>query len=152
MKIGFISTRLAGNDGVSLETAKWAVVMQRLGHEIFYCAGELDKDGPPGLLVPEMHFATEENLWIREHAYGTTEAHPELTARIEKQRTVIEKKIGEHMSGADVTIHVEPCRKHDCPGRALCPAQSVRHASKDHDEEWWQPETEQSSLAPREKQ
>ncbi len=48
----------------------------------------------------------------------------------------IEKKIGEHMIGTDVTIHVEPCRKHDCPGRETCPAQSIRHASDDQDA-WW---------------
>ena len=52
----------------------------------------------------------------------------------------IEKKISEHMIGTDVTIHVEPCRKHDCPGRTSCPAQSIRHASSDHDTEWWQRE------------
>ena len=52
----------------------------------------------------------------------------------------IEDKIEEKMIGTDVTIHVEPCRKHNCPGRQSCPAQSIRHASADHDEEWWQPD------------
>jgi len=55
----------------------------------------------------------------------------------------IEKKIGEHMNGTDVTIHVEPCRKHDCPGRKACPTQSIRHASEDH-ENWWLESPEQS--------
>ncbi len=53
----------------------------------------------------------------------------------------IERKIGDHIVGTDVTIHVEPCRKHDCPGRETCPAQSVRHASHDH-EEWWKTDTD----------
>ncbi len=48
----------------------------------------------------------------------------------------IEKKIADNIIGSDVTIHVEPCRKHDCPGRETCPAQSIRHASEDH-EGWW---------------
>lgn len=48
----------------------------------------------------------------------------------------IEKKIGEHIIGTDVTIHVEPCRKHECPGRDTCPAQSIRRANDDH-ENWW---------------
>jgi cation diffusion facilitator family transporter len=42
----------------------------------------------------------------------------------------IEKKIG-----TDVTIHVEPCRRHGCPGREACPTQSIRRA--DDDKEWW---------------
>ena len=41
MRIGFISTRLNGTDGVSLEVEKWAVVLRRLGHDVFYCAGEI---------------------------------------------------------------------------------------------------------------
>ena len=56
----------------------------------------------------------------------------------------IEKKIAEHISGTDVTIHVEPCRRHECPGREFCTAQAIRHA-KDETEEWWKaqgPESE----------
>lgn len=38
----------------------------------------------------------------------------------------IEKKIGEKIGGSDVTIHVEPCRRHDCPGRSECLVDSIR--------------------------
>lgn len=31
MRIGFVSTRMAGTDGVSLETRKWAAIFRRLG-------------------------------------------------------------------------------------------------------------------------
>ena len=33
--IGFISTRLAGTDGVTLETAKWVDVFEKKGHSYF---------------------------------------------------------------------------------------------------------------------
>ena len=56
MRIGFLSTRLAGLDGVSLETAKWAEMFRRMGHRVFYLAGELDPEGPPGMEVPLFHF------------------------------------------------------------------------------------------------
>lgn len=56
LRIGFISTRLAGTDGVSLETAKWAYVLEQLGHECFYFAGELDLPPERSRLVPEAHF------------------------------------------------------------------------------------------------
>ena len=40
MRIGFISTRFHGTDGVSLEAAKWAEVFEKyLGHECFWFAG-----------------------------------------------------------------------------------------------------------------
>ncbi len=41
--VGFISTRLAGTDGVSLETEKWADVFENEGFRCFYFAGELDR-------------------------------------------------------------------------------------------------------------
>jgi glycosyltransferase involved in cell wall biosynthesis len=93
MNIGFISTRLAGNDGVSLETAKLVTVLRGMEHDCFYCAGELESGGPPGKLIPEMHFETDENRWIRAHAFGTTIAHPDLRARIERLRAAIKPQI-----------------------------------------------------------
>jgi ferrous-iron efflux pump FieF len=48
----------------------------------------------------------------------------------------IEKKIGEHIAGTDVTIHVEPCRRHNCPGREECKAQAVRRANVDQEIGW----------------
>ncbi len=93
MRIGIISTRLAGHDGVSLEAAKLATVLRRMGHEVFYCAGELDPDGPPGMLIPEIHFETPENVWIRERAYGHTTAPPDLRPLIEKQRRAIRPQL-----------------------------------------------------------
>jgi len=93
MNIGFISTRLAGHDGVSLEAAKWATVLEQMGHNIFYCAGELEDHGPPGTLIPEAHFALDENMWIRQHSYKTTTAHPELRSRIDQLRAKIKPQI-----------------------------------------------------------
>ncbi len=56
MNIGFIATRIAGVDGVSLEIFKIAAVFEAMGHHCFYCAGELDSAAQPGQLVPQMHF------------------------------------------------------------------------------------------------
>ncbi len=54
--IGFVSTRLAGTDGVSLETAKWAAVLERLGHTCFYFAGQSDWPAERSRVVPEAFF------------------------------------------------------------------------------------------------
>ena len=77
MRIGFISTRLAGTDGVSLEVAKWARVLRRLGHETFYCAGELGGYAAGGTLIPKMHFLDENIQRINERAFGlNADEHP----------------------------------------------------------------------------
>jgi len=55
-RIGFVSTRLAGTDGVSLETAKWVKILTGLGHECFFFAGELDWPEERSYVVPEAHF------------------------------------------------------------------------------------------------
>jgi glycosyltransferase involved in cell wall biosynthesis len=106
VNIGFISTRLAGNDGVSLETAKWATVLRRAGHKVFYCAGELEDDGPPGMLVPEMHFHTPESEWIRSQAYGKTAPHPELFPRIERLQATLKAGLAAFVAdyGIDLII------------------------------------------------
>jgi len=55
-RIGFISTRFAGTDGVSLETAKWAAVFQRMDHHCFYFCGECDRPQEQSYVVPEAFY------------------------------------------------------------------------------------------------
>lgn len=42
VRIGFISTRFKGTDGVSLETAKWVTVLEQLGNTAHWFGGQLD--------------------------------------------------------------------------------------------------------------
>ncbi len=55
-RIGFISPRLAGTDGVSLETEKWTGVLESLGYKSFFFTGESDRPANRTYLVPEAHF------------------------------------------------------------------------------------------------
>ena len=56
IKVGFISTRLAGTDGVSLETAKWVKVLSSLGYDCSFFAGECNWPPDQTYLLPEAHF------------------------------------------------------------------------------------------------
>lgn len=38
----------------------------------------------------------------------------------------LEKRIEQQIAGADVTIHIEPCMREDCPGMQLCPTEKTR--------------------------
>lgn len=69
MRIGFISTRLNGADGVSLEVVKWAKVLHRLGHKLFYCAGELGGYCADGCLIPQLHFEHQSTLAFSQRAF-----------------------------------------------------------------------------------
>ena len=85
--IGFISTRFAGTDGVSLETAKWATVLERPGHKCFYFAGECDRNADQSHVVPEAFYRHPEIDKLNQQAYSgswtvTREAraaHPEMS-------------------------------------------------------------------------
>jgi glycosyltransferase involved in cell wall biosynthesis len=70
MHIGFISTRLNGTDGVSLEVEKWAKVLRRMGHELFYCAGELGGYAAGGTLIPQLHFDHQNIISFSQRAFG----------------------------------------------------------------------------------
>lgn len=105
MNIGFISTRLAGTDGVSLETGKWAAIFERLGHKVYYCAGELDP-GLHGLLVPEMHFTHPEVQWVHDRSFGTTDAVPDLESRITSLATHLRENVQRFVSAFDLDLLV----------------------------------------------
>lgn len=68
--VGFISTRFAGTDGVSLETEKWARVFESEGFRCFYFAGELDREPATAFLVPKAHFLDPEVRTIFHCAFG----------------------------------------------------------------------------------
>lgn len=56
LNIGFISTRFADTDGVSLETAKWAEVLERMGHACYYFSGYSDRPVDRSIVVPEAFY------------------------------------------------------------------------------------------------
>ena len=66
-KVGFISTRFSGLDGVSLETRKWAKILEEEGFECFYFAGELECPEEKAFLVEEAHFKPVSYTHLRAH-------------------------------------------------------------------------------------
>ncbi len=89
--IGFVSTRFAGADGVSLESAKWAKILWDHEHISFWYAGKLDRDPDISMLIPEAYFYDRDNVWINERAFGTQNRSPRLTRKI--------YKVADHLKG-----------------------------------------------------
>lgn len=81
MNVGFVSTRFAGTDGVSLESAKIAQVLGQLRHDCFFCAGELGP-GFPGLEAAELHFEDPVAQALGRRAFGSGESDRHLLADI----------------------------------------------------------------------
>jgi glycosyltransferase involved in cell wall biosynthesis len=80
--VGFISTRFAGTDGVSLETAKWASVFEGEGFSCFYFAGELDRPADRCYKLAEAHFTHPDIQEIYQNAFGFRTRERSVTQRI----------------------------------------------------------------------
>jgi glycosyltransferase involved in cell wall biosynthesis len=91
--IGFISTRFAGIDGVSLEAAKWAQVFEENGNHCFWFAGKLDRDPEKSYLSPEAHFQHAQNQWINETVFGGKRRKPSVTEAIHDLRSLLKVQL-----------------------------------------------------------
>ena len=80
--VGFISTRFAGQDGVSLESAKWAEVLWEDRHVSFWFSGVRDRDPDISFVVPEAYFGFSENQWINQRIWGAGKRDRFVTERI----------------------------------------------------------------------
>jgi len=60
LNIGFISFRFQGTDGVSLETSKWAEVLEKMGHRCYYFSGLSDRPSNRSMVVEKAHFLDPE--------------------------------------------------------------------------------------------
>ncbi len=81
-RIGFIATRISGTDGVSLETRKWSDVLQRMGFECFYIAGQSDRPAERSVIIEEAHFLHPTIQEINSQAFGTERRSERLTTLI----------------------------------------------------------------------
>lgn len=80
--IGFISTRLSGTDGVTLETFKWAEVLEQEGYKCFYMAGELETRSDRSYIVKKAHFNHPKIKKITQSCFNTRVRDPKMTKEI----------------------------------------------------------------------
>ena len=92
MNIGVISTRLAGTDGVSLESAKLVEIAQQMGHHVFYCAGELD-DNLEGVVDPALHFEDTIARNLHDRAFVDKETAVTLLPDIQRQAQTLKRPL-----------------------------------------------------------
>jgi len=104
--IGFISTRFAGTDGVTLESSKWAQVFRQMGHQCFWFAGKLDKTPERSMLVPEAFFQHEKNQWINERILGEKARSSEVTDEIQNLKTFLKIHIKEFIQRFSIDLLV----------------------------------------------
>ncbi len=103
-RIGFVGTRFAGTDGVSLEASKWATVLWDHKHTSYWMAGKLDTDPKVSMLVPHAYFGHPDIQWINDRAFGTTTRDPEVTRRIFAITEFLKRSIYDFVRKFDIEI------------------------------------------------
>jgi glycosyltransferase involved in cell wall biosynthesis len=93
MRVGFISTRISGSDGVSLEIAKWANVLEHMGHTCHYIAGQCDRPENRSIVIPEARFTHPVIKMITDQCFGRVIRTPDVTQMIHEMIWVIKQKL-----------------------------------------------------------
>jgi len=104
--LGFVSTRFSGTDGVSLESEKWATVLQRLGYECFYFAGESNRPAERTYLIPEASFKHPDIAQINAVAFGNRIRPPSLTQTLERMKQHLKFHLGQFIKRFKIDILV----------------------------------------------
>jgi glycosyltransferase involved in cell wall biosynthesis len=110
--VGFVGTRFHGTDGVSLEAAKWATVLEASGHKNFWFAGMLNTDPDRSKLVPHAYFGNSDIQWINDRAFGKGRRTPEVTRRIYALSEHLKRELYEFVQKFDIDVL--------CVQNALC--------------------------------
>jgi mannosylglucosylglycerate synthase len=103
-RIGFVSTRFNGTDGVSLETQKWAHVLQGLGHSLYYFAGQSDQPKDISFVVPEAHFLHKDVQEIANISYRSPTRPLKITHQIHELRGYLKDRLYEFIKKYDLEL------------------------------------------------
>lgn len=102
MNIGFVATKLSGTDGLSLESKKLIHVLERMGHNIFICAGDIDPTAV-GVQAPELSVMDPIALALWEQAFGSEAPSPHLIEKIAGRAQELKPLLRQFI--ADFNIH-----------------------------------------------
>lgn len=96
-RVGFVSTRFQGIDGVSLETEKWATVLTRMGYQCFYFCGRSDRPDEVTTLADEAFFGHPDIVALQTKCFGVTCRDEKITGEIHRLRQILKKALYEFL-------------------------------------------------------
>jgi len=104
--VGFISTRLAGTDGVSLETTKWVDIFEKVGFTSSFFAGEIDYPAEQSHLVAEAHFLHPDIKEIYRNCFGVSARGRFVTQKIYELKRVLKDHLYKFIEKFDLDLLV----------------------------------------------
>jgi mannosylglucosylglycerate synthase len=104
LNIGFISTRFHGLDGVSLEAEKWARSLREFGHQVYWFAGQLDRDPARSMLVPEAFFGHPPTEALTKALFSAQKRSRLLTDALRSQKDFLKDRLYEFLDRFDIDL------------------------------------------------
>lgn len=92
-RVGFVSTRFQGTDGVTLEAEKWAQIFTEQGHSCYWFAGLLDTPSERSMSVPLAFFNHPDVAAIQQHLFGKLNRHRSVTASIHSMKEQLKDEL-----------------------------------------------------------
>ncbi|GAB4435426.1 MAG: glycosyltransferase family 4 protein [Chloroflexi bacterium OHK40] len=92
-RIGFVSTRFAGTDGVSLETAKWADVLEAMGHRCCYFSGLSNLPAEQSRVVPEAFWEHPQVRVVQDAIFTETRRPPAISRLIRELQQYLKEQL-----------------------------------------------------------
>ncbi|MDF1815848.1 MAG: glycosyltransferase family 4 protein [Verrucomicrobiales bacterium] len=95
MNFGFLSTRFAGTDGVSLEAAKWAEVLAAEDHQCFWFSGLNDRPDDISMCAEEAFFDHPQIAAINSRVWQEGELPDDVSGEIRAMTDRLKKELYE---------------------------------------------------------
>jgi len=92
-RIGFVSTRFHGTDGVTLEARKWGQILTGMGHSCFWMAGRLDTPPESSYEVPIAHFNHPEVAALQAKLFGVPTRTRATTNEIQRIKELLKDEL-----------------------------------------------------------
>lgn len=93
INIGFISFRFQGTDGVTLETSKWAEVLEEMGHTCYYFSGLSNRPPDRSMVVEEAYFREPETREYYTRFFSSTSRSESDTLWIHSRREMLKEHL-----------------------------------------------------------
>lgn len=105
-KVGFISFRFAGIDGVTLETLKWVEIFKRNKWECFFCCGESSFSSTHSLIDEQIHFNHPKIQSITKRCFNTHVRSPHLTTELHNTKEQLKKVLYKFINTYNINLLV----------------------------------------------
>ena len=103
-RIGFVSTRFSGTDGVSLEAAKWVEVLKKQGHTCTFFAGASDWPAEVNYIVPEAHFEHPDVRQVTNDLFDDYLRAPQTTRKIDQLQHYLKMHLERYVDHFQVQV------------------------------------------------